>query len=301
MPMRRLILPLLILLFVCAACYGQIKRKSFEELTPGSSTRSDVESALGQPTRQVTEHLLEYRKAGRLIYVQYSNQTPLAIRLQVIYSPPAARAEILSALALPRVADLGRANKQGALEEYFGSPNFIVLTYEAGSQTQVSQVGYYSPGLFESATPELPGHSPAASTISPVTQGAAGRAVDIPSLNANIESLRLYEGGQDSPPVEQREYKDRFPKPSTRGVFAELRLQFPDPGSRKDYSYEVVFHRDGAVYYRRMCSSWIEAGWTSSYTSCGVGWAEAGNWPTGLYLVELFIEGRKLGARSFEV
>jgi TonB family protein len=167
-----------------------LAQTAYLALTPGTSTRTEVESVLGPPTDQVTERLLEYRKDGRQIYVQYSKDSPTAIRMQVIYSPPSMRSEVLAKEQLPQAADVSRANKKGLLEEYFGHARYIVLTYETGSQSQVSQVGYYSRELFESATPELtqnssPPSQPATAnqkTNSPPISGGAlnGSAVSLP-------------------------------------------------------------------------------------------------------------------------
>jgi hypothetical protein len=140
-----------------ATCFAQ---SSYKGLTPGKSTRADVERVLGQPTTQVSERLIEYTKDGQQVYVQYSKTSPTAVRIQVVYSPAVEReSKALSAEGLPRVADTSRTNKQGALEEYFGNPRYIVLTYEADSELAVSQVGYYSRELFESLKAESGGNS----------------------------------------------------------------------------------------------------------------------------------------------
>jgi hypothetical protein len=135
------------LLLTCAACVGQ---SSYKGLTPGTSTRADVERALGEPTNKLTDRLLEYEEGGQQIYVQYSKESPTAIRILVTYSPPSTRSDVLHRQGLPQVADARRTNKQGALEEYFGSPSYIVLTYDENSKTEVTQVGYLSRDLFES-------------------------------------------------------------------------------------------------------------------------------------------------------
>ena len=150
--MRRTLIVILFVLFTSVICFGQ---SSFKGLTPGKSTRAEVERLLGKPTNQVSESLFEYAQGGSQIVVQYSKSSPTAIRLQVIYSPAIERSKVLAGERLPKVADTRRTNKHGALEEYFSYPNYVVLTYDESSQTQVGQVGYYSRELFESVTPEL--------------------------------------------------------------------------------------------------------------------------------------------------
>lgn len=297
-------IPLLILLFY-ANCYAQ---SSFMALTPGKSSKLDVEKALGPPASQVTERLLEYRKGEKQVYVQYSKETALAIRIQVVYSPSVARSEIVSTLGLPSMGGIRRTNKKGVLEEYFGNPNYIVLTYEDHSQTQISQAGYYSRQLFESATADMIGGKIAAilvspdtsAAIAPATPGPETRPVDIPSLNANVVSLRFYDGGI-SPTSTARVYKSRFAKTETNRVGYELILQHPAPGKRIEYSIDSVWHRDGTVFYTGKYEVWIDPAWIRSTPVYALGWDQPGNWAAGSYLVELFIDGRKIASGLFEV
>ena len=46
----------------CATCFGQT---SYNGLTPGQSTRAEVERALGEPTNKLTDRLLEYEEGGK--------------------------------------------------------------------------------------------------------------------------------------------------------------------------------------------------------------------------------------------
>ena len=277
-------------------------QSTYKGLTPGQSTRSDVERALGQPVHQISERLFEYAKDGKQIYVQYSKDSPTAIRFQVIYSPSVERESVLVAERLPKVADTSRPSKKGALEEYFAAPQYMVLTYEGSSPTRVAQVGYYSRALFESVTPELPKSSaPPAASQSTTPADAPSRPADIPSLNANVAALLFYEGGAENVPFGQRQYKTRFSKADTRGVCAQLDLSHPDAGRTSEFSIEYVFHHNGAFHYKTITPSRIEAGWTSSNRAQCIGWPTAGNWAFGSYLAELFIEGRKVAAGSFEV
>jgi len=218
----------------------------------------------------------------------------------LILNPSSPRSEILARERLPQLADIRRPNKKGQLEEYFANPRYIVLTYEGNSQTQVSQVGYYSRQLFESATPELPGSPSASPATTPATPGTETRPVDIPSLNANVVSLRFYVAGT-ALTTESREYKSRFAKSETRRIGYELILRHSAPGHRIEYSIESVWHHDGAILHTHKFDLGIEPDWIQSTPVLALGWDEPGNWPIGSYLVELFIEGRKIASASFEV
>lgn len=151
--MQRTLINMLFVPLSCLLCFGQ---SSFQGLTPGKSTKADVEQAFGRPVSQLSENLFEYSKGERQIYVQYRKNSSTAIRIQVVLSPPRERLQVISAEALPKVADTRRNNKKGALEEYFSYPRYVVLTYEENSQTQVGQIGYYSRELFEGVVPDAP-------------------------------------------------------------------------------------------------------------------------------------------------
>jgi hypothetical protein len=295
--MPRTLINILLVVLSCATCFAQ---STYKGLTPGRSTRADVERLLGKPTNQVSESLFEYAQSGSQIYVQYSKTLPTAIRIQSIYSPAVERSKVLAAEHLPKVADTRRTNKHGALEEYFGYPNYVVLTYDESSQTQVSQVGYYSRELFESVTPELAkSTSTAAATSGSSVSGSGG--VDIPSLNANVTGLLLFEGGAPAVPGVQKQYSTRFSSASTRSIYWELGITFPDPGRKIDYTVEAIVYRGGALYTRWKSDLYIKEGYTNAAPYSGYGYATAGTWLAGSYLMELFVDGRKVAAASFEV
>jgi len=63
--------------FTSALCLGQ---SSYKGLTPGSSTRADVDRVLGQPQKQISPTLAEYgggRDATK-IYVQFADESVAA-------------------------------------------------------------------------------------------------------------------------------------------------------------------------------------------------------------------------------
>jgi hypothetical protein len=244
---------ILFLLLTCAACFGQ---SSYKGLTPGKSTRAEVERVLGRPTSQVSESLFEYAQGGSQIYVQYSKTLPTAIRIQAIYSPAIERSKVLAAERLPKVADTRRTNKHGALEEYFGYPNYVVLTYDESSQTQVGQVGYYSRELFESVTPEL-----AKSTL---TSGAT-------SLPRVIRECETYQGAICGTWTLQG---NQFQAAWENGAKAMLTIERFDSGA------VVIIRRDTnsdftARYTGQLSGNRIERG-TVTWTSQGQSWS--GTW-----------------------
>src|SRR5216684_1558924 len=86
--LNRLSIITLFALLSCSVCLGQ---SSFMGLTPGKSTRADVERVLGRPVKNVSETLVEYAprqlklihagvtsNSGK-IYVQYRDGSPTAV------------------------------------------------------------------------------------------------------------------------------------------------------------------------------------------------------------------------------
>src|SRR2546428_1912970 len=75
----------LFMLIACATCFAQ---STYKGLTPGKSTRAEVEGVLGLPKSEVSETLIEYtpREDVSRLYVQYGGKTPTAIaeRIELI-------------------------------------------------------------------------------------------------------------------------------------------------------------------------------------------------------------------------
>jgi PDZ domain len=146
---------LLVALIACATCLAQ---RSYLGITPGKSFKHEVEGALGQPVTQVSETLLEYKPPmfgfdDKKIYVQYRKGSPVVERIEALKTQPiftSARGA-LPGVSSPFLAAT-RTTPQGKLEEYYGAPDFFVLTYEKeGKDSGVARVGYYSRELFEDA------------------------------------------------------------------------------------------------------------------------------------------------------
>ena len=67
--------------FTSAICVGQ---SSYKGLTPGTSTRAEAERVLGQPVKNVSATLIEYRPQPLTskIYVQYRKDSPVIERIE---------------------------------------------------------------------------------------------------------------------------------------------------------------------------------------------------------------------------
>src|SRR5881296_2214074 len=104
----------LFLLLAFATGFGQT---TFKGLTPGKSTRADVERVFGQPVKKLSETLIEYRPqplTGK-IYVQYRNGSPVVERIEVLCRLESSTCDALIKslnLHLPPEPNSGKADDQ---------------------------------------------------------------------------------------------------------------------------------------------------------------------------------------------
>ena len=180
-----------VLLLSCAVCVGQT---AFHGLTPGKSTKADVEKALGQPVRQLSETLSEYKSRGtEQIFVQYLGGSTEVARIEATYPEAIERSSVLGSVNLPARSMGWQINSKQRLEEYF-SAACVVLTYVGAEVSSgVSRIGYYSPQLFQNASSKLPsaslGKNPPGLNRSPVAENNSGRSQPKQPPTANYDDL----------------------------------------------------------------------------------------------------------------
>ena len=153
-----------LLLFACATCFGQ---SSYKGLTPGQSTRVEVERVFGRPVTNASKTLVEYKSAEHLvkIYVQYSDDSAAAqvdrIELTCIkvregsgYKTTECSKiwdkEFDSYDARKYVSDEGQKSKD---RYYFGASRYMVFT----RMDDEIRWAFYSKELYEAAAPKLIG------------------------------------------------------------------------------------------------------------------------------------------------
>ena len=128
------------------------------------------------------------------------------------------------------------------------------------------------------------------------------RAGYIPSLNATVISLDLFEGGAGPVPRAERVYRTTFDRATSRFISWQLQLHHPPPATRIDFSIDTTISRaDGTVLASHTSTAYIDEGWTNSYRTSGLGWATAGFWQPGTYRTELAVAGETVAAGEFEV
>jgi hypothetical protein len=164
--MNRTSLIIICLLLSCAACFGQ---SSYKGLTPGRSTRSDVGHVLGQPIKELSKTLVEYKspdEAARL-YVQYSDESPAAIVERIELACLTDRdgtynqcfelgqlgGVLNDAFSVTTNQD-GPAHLSAHRVEYYSAPRFIVVTTIIKGFKPEMRKAFYSKELYESVVPK---------------------------------------------------------------------------------------------------------------------------------------------------
>lgn len=190
-----------------APCFGQ---STFQEITPGASTRSDVVKVLGQPLRTIDKTRFEYKPPTGIarVEVDYGRAASRVERMDVYFLRPVSRSALLKKFKLPQQPKAKSTNAEGKRVEYFGDPSLLALTYaSADADSGVNQISYYSRNLFASTVAKAPGARQNPATQSSPSDSGSG-AHGLPPLNLPAEML---------PPGSTSASVDRTGRTSTSG------------------------------------------------------------------------------------
>jgi len=162
----------------CVACFGQ---SSYKGLTPGQSTRADVERVLGQPQKKISPTLVEFSGGADAtkIYVQFADESVAAEVLRIelncevglgVKDERYGCRDLYDRLVREHYsfknldARITRErDAQYVMNEvlYHGSPFFVVSKFrqrqaqdETGRSWAQWQLGLYSKELYENAVPK---------------------------------------------------------------------------------------------------------------------------------------------------
>jgi hypothetical protein len=150
----------LLLLFFVATCFAQT---SYKGLTPGKSTRTEVERVLGRPVKSVSKTLIEYQSTTNVplkLYVQYRDELPTAIveRIELTCFDDDELHDkcgpILNAIeelgTVLEDASASTIKQEGRVViRHYGAPRFAVHTHIAKGVNAEQRLAYYSPQLYE--------------------------------------------------------------------------------------------------------------------------------------------------------
>ena len=141
-----------LLLHVSAVCFGQ---SSYKGLTPGTSTRAEAERVLGQPVKNISATLSEYRPQPLTskIYVQYRKQSAVIERIEFFCELEKSDCSDFFGQQNSAMTDDDWEGTAGdGLEKqskYYRNPFYAVLTF---ANHKWVRLAFYSPELYQAAT-----------------------------------------------------------------------------------------------------------------------------------------------------
>lgn len=155
------------LMLAGAATFGQT---SFQGLSPGVSTRSDVARVLGPPVRTISVTHFEYNAPAGIgmVEVRYSESSSLVEQVDVHFLKPISRSALIAKFNLPQQASAQTVTEDGKRVEYFGDRALLALTYASSDTSSgASQIAYYSRDFFQNAVARITNRPGTPSTSKP--------------------------------------------------------------------------------------------------------------------------------------
>jgi hypothetical protein len=133
----------------------------------------------------------------------------------------------------------------------------------------------------------------------PVTSPSSG----IPVPGVKVAPLQFFEGPHDKTlDKSQRVYRFSFDRRSTRSVYWELDLSYPQPNRRIEFKLDAYWYRpDGTELGRQTLDGYVQADWTTSWHTRGWGWVDTGHWASGTYRVDLYVAGTRVASGTFQI
>lgn len=218
----------LFLLLSFEICRGQ---SSYKGLTPGKSSRAEVERVLGRPVKEHSKTLIEYgpqQLTGR-IYVQYRTASAVVERIELVCGLESSTCDDFTQslnLRLPSQSETG-TSKDGKWTMLYGAPHFIVLiggsTDTTSGQDSTSRVAFYSRELYEAEFVRVEDANKAAEIkaeearrSAPPLTGSYGEITGIVMLKAADGSLQPVAGAtvefyrSDDGPTVMRTRADKY-------------------------------------------------------------------------------------------
>lgn len=146
--------------FVIAVVIAGSGQTTYKGLTPGKSTRSDVESVVGRPLKEVSKTLIQYSSAEAAVkvFVQYREGSAVVERLELVCLQTAS--DINACKSLFRESSTfgdpdARTSEEGSSKAvaYFGSPRFIRYVEDWKGNDIEQRISFMSSELYDAAVP----------------------------------------------------------------------------------------------------------------------------------------------------
>jgi len=118
-----------------------------------------------------------------------------------------------------------------------------------------------------------------------------------------FQSVKLFEGGAEDVPEDQRVYGASFPRSKARYIYFSInaknllyrnRTQKPFVGGR-------YYYPDGSLMGEAKINIEIPADWAEADLWNAWGWSEPGKWSLGTYRVEIWFGNTKVGEGRFNI
>jgi hypothetical protein len=137
----------------------------------------------------------------------------------------------------------------------------------------------------------------------PETPPVSPSSTGIPIPGVKVSPLQFFEGPHDKTPEKsERVYRYTFDRASTRTVWWELNLTYPQPGQRIDFKVDAHWYNpDGSQMGQQTLDGYVQADWKGSWHTRGWGWADAGRWTSGTYRVELYVGNTRVASGTFQI
>jgi hypothetical protein len=218
-------------LLSCGTSFGQM---NVGGLSPGRSTKAEVERVLGRPVKQVSGTLVEYKSMALTgkIFVQYRAGTDVVERIEILCRLPNSTCKDFAnkwGLQLPADPEAVKAGTDGMLVNYYGGPQYVVTTVDpndtcAECANVPFRIAFYSRELY-------------AVTVAPAIQAMGAEGVDtsdpgyeeltgVVKLRAPDGSLKPFAGASVTfcwPPLCLVRYSS--PTTNGQGMFARTLLK----------------------------------------------------------------------------
>lgn len=122
----------------------------------------------------------------------------------------------------------------------------------------------------------------------------------IDQINAKVDSLKFFEGGNEDIDRATRKYSPSF-NTNSRFIYWELNLSHPTHTVRENFDVEAKWYKNGTLWTESTLKTYVEPNWTTSYHNSGKGWATPNIWEAGNYRVELYVNGKMITQGNFSM
>ena len=125
----------------------------------------------------------------------------------------------------------------------------------------------------------------------------------LPTLNAELSDVRLFEGGKATLPESDRIYSKRFSRSECRFIYLEMHLRSLGMGKEGKAAFDLIwYYPDGEVMSRDSNREWdLRDGWNRTWIAYGQGFERPGNWRFGDHKVQVFFESKLVATAAFTI